>query len=207
MKNKGNHMIKIILILLGLNTLIYAGFMDSVADVVKATLSDDEVEIPEIQTVGTVETTLSSQSKQGDSSLLDDVVESIEKTIRTKKETKDESILDTSIDVVSDTIGLEAGESWGMPSIFGFNKKKEHKVLGSEFLGDIKDTGSTFYKGFKNTGESAEFMSGMMYKSSKVYNDMFHLFDDSPFNVFEEEDESSIFDVFEKGNDVLDIID
>jgi len=187
--------------------MMYADFMDSVADIVKTTLSDDEVKIPEVKTVGTVETNLDAVNSKESSSLLDNVVESVKETLGTKKGTKDESIFDASIDVVSDTIGLEVGESWGMPSIFGLNKKKEHKVLGSEFLGDIKDTGSTFYKGFKNTGESAEFMSGMMYKSSKVYNDMFHLFDDSPFNVFEDEDENSIFDVFEKGNDVLDIID
>jgi hypothetical protein len=49
-------------------------------------------------------------------------------------------------------------------------------------------------------------MSGMMYKSSKVYNEMFHVFDDSVFNVFDD-DESSVFDVFEEGNEVLDIFD
>jgi len=44
-----------------------------------------------------------------------------------------------------------------------------------------------------------------MYKSSKVYNTMFGMYEDSPFNFFEEEEESSIFDVFEGGNDILDM--
>lgn len=59
----------------------------------------------------------------------------------------------------------------------------------------------------KYSGTSAEFSSGMMYRSSKMYNTMFGVFEDSPFNVFEEEDESSIFDVFESGNSMLDILD
>jgi len=40
-----------------------------------------------------------------------------------------------------------------------------------------------------------------------AYNGMFHMFDDSVFNVFEDKDEKSIFDVFEKGNDILDMVD
>lgn len=106
-----------------------------------------------------------------------------------------------------DSIGLEAGESWGLPSVFGLNEKKDETVFGIGSLGDIKDMGGTFYKGFKNSGESAEFMSGMMYYNAKIYNGMFGMFADSPFNIFEDEDENSIFDVFEKGNDVLDIFD
>jgi len=59
----------------------------------------------------------------------------------------------------------------------------------------------------KYSGQSAEFASGMMYKSSKVYNTMFGMYEDSPFNFFEEEEEASIFDVFEGGNDILDMFD
>jgi hypothetical protein len=59
----------------------------------------------------------------------------------------------------------------------------------------------------KYSGTSAEFTSGMMYKSSKVYNTMFGMYEESPFNIFEEEDEKSIFDVFEGGNSVLDMFD
>ena len=114
---------------------------------------------------------------------------------------------------MADIIEFEKGDILGLPSVFGINKKKQKKVFGSTvladtILGDAKDTGTGFYKGFKNTGESAEFMSGMMYNSSKVYNEMFHVFDDSVFNIFEDdEDEKSIFDVFEHGNEVLDIFD
>jgi len=46
-----------------------------------------------------------------------------------------------------------------------------------------------------------------MYKSSKMYNTMFGMYEDSPFNVFEDEEETSVFDVFEGGNKVLDIFD
>jgi hypothetical protein len=105
-------------------------------------------------------------------------------------------------------VGLDEGESWGMPSMFGFNeKKKKSSLFGFEFLGGLKDTGNTIHKGMKYSGQSAEFTSGMMYKSSKMYNTMFGMYEDSPFNVFEEEEETSIFDVFEGGNKVLDIFD
>ncbi len=107
-----------------------------------------------------------------------------------------------------DTVGLEEGESWGMPTAFGFNeKKKKSSIFGLEFLGGVKDVGNTMHKGMKYSGTSAEFTSGMMYKSSKVYNTMFGMYEDSPFNVFEEKEETSIFDVFEGGNKVLDIFD
>jgi len=108
-----------------------------------------------------------------------------------------------------DTVGLEAGDSWGMPSLFGFNEKKKKKraLFDIGILGGIGDTGKTIFKGMKYSGQSAEFSSGMMYKSSKMYNTMFGMFEDSPFNVFEEEEETSVFDVFEGGNKVLDIFD
>ena len=56
------------------------------------------------------------------------------------------------------------------------------------------------------SGESAEFFSGMMYYNSKMYNMMFGVFDDSPFNIFEEE-ETSVFDVFEQGNSLMDMFE
>jgi len=106
-----------------------------------------------------------------------------------------------------ESIGLEEGEYWGLPSVFGINEKKEETAFGFSTFSDIKEMSGTFYKGFKHSGESAEFMSGVMYYNAKIYNTMFGMFDDSPFNIFEDEDENSIFDVFEKGNDVLDIFD
>ena len=82
-------------------------------------------------------------------------------------------------------------------------------MLGDTLLGDAKEMGTGFYRGFKRTGESTEFMSGVMYKSSRVYNEMFDIFDDSPLNVFDDKDERepSVFDVFDKGNDILDVFD
>jgi len=106
-----------------------------------------------------------------------------------------------------DTVGLEEGESWGMPSVFGFNQKKSEPLFGIKLLGDVQDSGKFMYKSMKYSGTSAEFTSGMMYRSSKMYNTMFGMFDDSPFNIFEEEKETSVFDVFEGGNKVLDIFD
>jgi hypothetical protein len=110
-----------------------------------------------------------------------------------------------------DTIGMDIGIP-GMPDFLGFGGSKKKKdsgildsVMGFGFLGDIKDTGTSMYKGAKYSGQSAEMMSGMMYNSSKMYNNMFGMFDDSPFNVFEEEEEASMFDVFEHGNTVMDM--
>jgi len=233
-------MIKVILVLLGLSTWMYAGFMDSVADVVKSTLSDEEEKLPKVETVGTVETTASSASNHEEESLLDSMVDSVKDTIGIKnnKSEKSSSVIGDTITAMkevsgleevkkdnsffdggimsdmADMIDLEKGESLGLPSIFGFNKKKQKKVFGSTvlgetILGDVKDTGTTFYRGFKTTGESTEFMSGVMYKSSKIYNGMFEIFDDSPLNIFDDKDERepSIFDVFDKGNDMLDILD
>jgi len=108
-----------------------------------------------------------------------------------------------------DTVGLDKGESWGMPAVFGFNEKKKKKssIFGLEFLGGLKNTGNSLHKGMKYSGESAELASGMMYRSSQMYNTMFGMYEESPFNFFEEEEESSIFDVFEGGNEILDIFD
>jgi len=259
-------MIRIILITIVLSGVGYAGFMDSIGDVVKSTLGDSEdKKIPKIETVGTVETlgtqgdnhknnslldgmldsvkdTISGNTKQSskNDSILDDLVNSAKKTIGIKEEKKEKesSILTDTVTAMkevtglkkikkdnslfdggimgdmADMIDLEKGETWGLPSVFGLNKKKQKKVFGSTvlgetILGDVKDTGTTFYRGFKTTGESTEFMSGMMYKSSKIYNGMFEIFDDSPLNIFDDKDERepSIFDVFDKGNDMLDILD
>jgi hypothetical protein len=108
-----------------------------------------------------------------------------------------------------DTVGLDEGESWGLPSIFGLNEKKKKKkgLFGIGILGGLQDTGNTIFKGMKYSGQSAEFSSGMVYKSSKMYNTMFGMFEDSPFNVFEDEKEISVFDVFEGGNKMLDMFD
>lgn len=124
---------------------------------------------------------------------------------------KDDSYsLSGTLNSFYDTVGLDEGESWGMPSVFGFNekKKKKNSLFDIGILGSIGDTGNTMFKGMKYSGQSAEFSSGMIYKSSKMYNTMFGVFEDSPFNVFEEEEEeASVFDVFEGGNKVLNIFD
>jgi len=229
---------KIILILLFIHTSLYAGFMDSIGDMVESTLSDDKLEEePEITTVGTISVTSGSNHKEEsmldsmvntvkdsvglekekvkESSLLDDTLTAMKEVTGIQKVKEDNSYFDDSImGDMADMISLEKGESLWLPSVFGLNKKKEKKVFGSSvlgntILGDVKETSTTFYRGFKTTGESTEFMSGMMYKSSKIYNDMFEVFDDSPLNIFDNKDERepSVFDVFDKGNDILDIFD
>jgi len=293
-------MTRIILMIFALTSIMNAGFMDSVGDVVKSTLSDnDDNKMPKVETVGTVQTikghddnhkkdsfiddmldsvkdTIDGKSdkpkhkSKDDSSLLDNMVSEVKETIgldddkaKKRKSKNDDSLLDDMVSGVKETIGikedkpkkkttfiddtftamkevagmekvkednaifdggimgtmadmidLEKGESMGLPSVFGLNKRKQKKVFGSTILGDTilgdtKEATTGFYRGFKRTGESTEFMSGVMYKSSKVYNGMFDMFDDSLFNVFDDKDERepSVFDVFDKGNSMLDIFD
>jgi hypothetical protein len=155
----------------------------------------------------TVESLTASKSR----SMTDKIssgLSSITKTLGLEDDDNDDYSFSNTLNDFYDTVGLDEGESWGMPSVFGFNeKKKKSRLFGLEFLGGIKDTGNTIHKGLKYSGTSAEFTSGMMYKSSKVYNTMFGMYEESPFNIFEEEDEKSIFDVFEGGNSVLDMFD
>ena len=140
---------------------------------------------------------------------LDSAYAKINKTLNLEDEIDEGFTLTGTLNDFYDTVGLDKGESWGMPSLFGLNakKKKKSSIFGLEFLGGLKDTGNSLHKGMKYSGQSAEFASGMMYKSSKVYNTMFGIYEDSPFNFFEEKEESSIFDVFEGGNDILDMFD
>lgn len=156
-------------------------------------------------------TTVESLSASKSSSIADKIsssLSSITKTLGLEDDDDDEYSFSNTLNDFYDTVGLEEGESWGFPSVFGFNEKKKKSTLfGLEFLGGIKDTGNTIHKGLKYSGTSAEFTSGLMYKSSKAYNTMFGMYEESPFNIFEEEDEKSIFDVFEGGNKVLDIFD
>jgi len=155
--------------------------------------------------------TVESLSVSDDKGIMDSVtsmVSSVTDTLGFENEKEEDYSFTSTLNSFYDTVGLEKGESWGMPSVFGLNeKKKESSLFGLEFLGGIKDTATSVHKGLKYSGQSAEFTSGMMYKSSKVYNTMFGMYEESPFNIFEEEDEKSIFDVFEGGNKVLDIFD
>ena len=134
------------------------------------------------------------------------VVDTLSSTFSSIKNSLSQEDEDESFSLYG-SMGLVEGEYWGMPSVFGLNEKKEETTFGLHTFTDMKDMSGTFYKGFKHSGESAEFMSGVMYYNAKMYNTMFGMFDDSPFNIFEDEDENSIFDVFEKGNDILDIFD
>ena len=141
---------------------------------------------------------------------LDSAYAKINKTLNLEDEVDDDFSFSGTMNDFYDTVGLDKGESWGMPAVFGFNEKKKKKkssIFGLEFLGGLKDTGNSLHKGMKYSGQSAEFASGMMYKSSKMYNTMFGMYEDSPFNFFEEEEETSIFDVFEGGNTILDMFD
>jgi hypothetical protein len=139
---------------------------------------------------------------------MDSALSSIKQTLRLEdKPKKDEGFsFSNSLSDFGDTIGMDLE----MPSFFGSSSKKKESgmldsVLGFGILGDMRDTGTSIYKGAKYSGQSAEMMSGMMYNSSKMYNTMFGVFDDSPLNIFEEEEEASLFDVFEHGNTVMDM--
>ncbi|WP_373029223.1 hypothetical protein [Sulfurovum sp.] len=136
---------------------------------------------------------------------MDSALSSIKQTLRLEdKPKKDEGFsLNNSLRSFGNTIGMDLE----LPSLFGSTKKKDDSFLASTPLGGIMDTGTKFYQGAKYSGQSAQFMSGMMYNSSKMYNTMFGVFDDSPFNIFEEEEEASLFDVFEHGNSVMDMFD
>jgi len=149
-----------------------------------------------------------SDTSVGDDLSFGNAFSSVKKKLHLEKEKKDESFsFSGTLNDFYDTVGLDKGESWGMPAVLGFNeKKKKSSLFGLEFLGGVKDTGTTIHKGMKYSGQSAEFASGMMYRSSKVYNTMFDMYESSPFDFFEEE-EASVFDVFEGGNTVLDIFD
>ena len=146
-----------------------------------------------------------------ESSISDDVssgIANISEKIGLKNKGKnDDYSFSGTLNDFYDTVGLDEGADWGMPAFFGFNEKKKKSKFGMKLLDDVGDTGTFMFKTMKYSGTSAEFSSGMMYRSSKMYNSMFGMFEDSPFNVFEEEKESSVFDVFEGGNKVLDIFD
>ena len=136
---------------------------------------------------------------------MDSALSSIKQTLRLEaKPKKDEGFsFSNTLSSFGDTIGMDLE----LPSLFGSNKKKSDGFLDSTPFGGIMDTGTKFYQGAKYSGQSAQFMTGMMYNSSKMYNTMFGVFDDSPFNIFEEEEEASLFDVFEHGNSVMDMFD
>ncbi len=134
---------------------------------------------------------------------VDSALSSIKQTLRLEEKPKEDEgfSFSNSLSTFGDTIGMDLE----LPSLFGATEKKDDSFLASTPLGGIMDTGTQFYQGAKYSGQSAEMMSGMMYNSSKMYNTMFGVFDDSPFNIFEEEEEASLFDVFEHGNSVMDM--
>jgi hypothetical protein len=156
----------------------------------------------------TLDTTLSTTSNTMKRTILADessgIADTLSSTFTTIKKSLTSEEKEDSFSLYK-SFGLDEGEYWGLPSVFGLNKKEEESTFGLNTFTDIKEMSGNFYKGFKHSGESAEFMSGVMYYNAKMYNTMFGMFDDSPLNIFEDEEETSIFDVFEKGNDVLDI--
>lgn len=131
---------------------------------------------------------------------VDSAISSIKSTLGMSSSEKDTGFsLTDSLSDFGDTIGMDID----MPDFLGFGGSKKKKssgtfdsVMGFGNFGDIKDSATSMYQGAKYSGQSAEMMSGMMYNSSKMYNNMFGMFDDSPLNVFEEEEESSMFDMF-----------
>lgn len=198
--------------LIGMGIYLHAGLMDGVENLIKSTLSDEE-EVKTVHTIVTLKTTFPSdvnkhETEEGALELM------TTKLLGRKKKTEKQLFDGDILEEVSDMISLEKGEHFGLPSIFGLNKKKEKKVFGSTILantvlGDAKDMSTSIYRGAKYTGESTEFMSGIMYKSAKVYNGMFEIFDHSPLNIFDDKEErdASIFDVIDKGNTLLESMD
>ena len=215
---------------------LQAGFMDGVEEVIKATLSDEDEAQKRVKSVVTLKTDFTKnathkeeegvvnmlstelfgkEKKKKSSSLLEDTFTAMKEVTGIEKKKTDNRFFDGGLmGELSDMISLEEGESLGLPSIFGLNKKTEKTVFGSTILadtvlGDAKDIGTSIYRGVKYTGESTEFMSGVMYKSAKVYNGMFNIFDASPLNIFDDkkEREASVFDIIDKGNTLLDRID
>ncbi|RLA68791.1 MAG: hypothetical protein DRG09_07280 [Epsilonproteobacteria bacterium] len=150
-------------------------------------------------------------------SYLDKHVTGIQEALHMDGEIEGEYSFSNTVNDLKKTLHLEGDSSFGMPSfglpsLFGEKKKKKKDkgLFGIDIpgisipgLGGVKDTGQSIYKGMKYSGESAEMMSGMMYNSSKMYNTMFGLFDDSPFNIFEEEEEDSMFDFIQGGNSIM----
>ena len=182
--------------------------IDSIRDELKIGYRKPEKTSELDKAVNKVTDPFKSDTSVGDDLSFKSGFSSLKKTLHLEKEKKEEDFsFSGTLNDFYDTVGLEKGESFGLPSFLGFNeKKKKSSLFGLEFLGGLKDTGTTIHKGMKYSGQSAEFASGMMYRSSKVYNTMFDMYESSPFDFFEEE-EASIFDVFEGGNTVLDIFD
>ena len=154
-------------------------------------------------------------------SYLDKRVNDVKESLNMEGDIQGEYSFSNTVSDLKKTLHLDGDSSFGLPSfglpsIFGEKKKKkkEKGLFGIDIpgisipgLGGVQDTGKSIYKGMKYSGESAELMSGMMYNSSKMYNTMFGLFDDSPFNIFEEEEEASMFDFIEGGNSIMRMFD
>lgn len=145
-------------------------------------------------------------------SFLDKSVSSVKETLHMEGEIEGEYSFSNTVSDLKKTLHLDVGSSFGLPSfglssLFGEEKKKkkDNGLFGIGILGDVQDTGTSIYKGMKYSGQSAELMSGMMYNSSKMYNTMFGMFDDSPLNIFEEEEETSMFDFIEGGNSIMEL--
>ena len=180
--------------------------LDSIRDELKIGYKKPEATSELDKAVNKITDPFKSDTSLGDDMSLDSAFSSIKKKLHLEEEEKDDEFsFSGTLNDFYDTVGLEKGESWGMPAVFGFNEKqKKSSIFGLEFLGGLKDTGTTIHKGMKYSGQSAEFASGMMYNSSKMYNTMFDMYEASPFDFFEEE-EASVFDVFEGGNTVMDM--
>jgi len=131
-----------------------------------------------------------------------------------KKPKKEESMLESVFSTVKSTMGIEkekkksvdfslTGMMSSVTDTMGITKKD------TSILGELKSSGTGVFTGFKNSGKAAEFMSGATYKSTKLYNKMFNVFSDSPLNIFEDKKkkETSVFDVFDTGNKLLDLWD
>jgi len=145
-------------------------------------------------------------------SYLDKRLTSVQEALHMDGEIEGEYSFSNTVRDLKKTLHLDGDSSFGLPSfglgsMFGEEKKKKKGLFDIGILGNVGDTGKSIYKGMKYSGQSAEMMSGMMYNSSKMYNTMFGMFDDSPFNIFEEEEEASVFDFIQGGNSIMRMFD
>ncbi|HHD79810.1 MAG TPA: hypothetical protein ENK98_09315, partial [Epsilonproteobacteria bacterium] len=143
---------KIILLSVCLSIFSYAGFMDSVGDIVESTLSDDKLKVkPEVTTVGTLSVT-EGGPEHSKKSMLDTMVDTAKESVGLKKDKmKETSILDDMIDSAKDTIGIKdtkpikksslIGDAvTAVKEVTGLEKvKKDNSYFDGGIMGDIAD--------------------------------------------------------------------
>ena len=152
--------------------------------------------------------------KEEKKSTLTSIIDTVKDTVglETKKK-KDDSMFSSIISTAKSTMGLEKKK----PDLFSIDGIKD-TVLSTvgmapkdtSILGTIKSSTSGVFSSAKNTGKTAELMSGISYKGTKLMNKGIKVFSDSPLNIFEskkEKSSASLGGVLDMGNSLLDMVD